>query len=145
MTAGLRLDEALRGFLAEQGTKQLKKGDLWRLVGGTLRLRLTAHAVAGLPRDCAEATAASRAALDRRAEMLGAWYDQLATQVGRPRGHSIATLAPPPVHGDGADGASPSHRTVWLYEHLDHLTQHLGELVQPAARVAEIRRLPWWR
>ena len=44
-----RLDDALRGFLAEQGTKHIEKEELWRLVGGTLRLRLTAHTVAGLP------------------------------------------------------------------------------------------------
>ncbi|HUE25193.1 MAG TPA: FUSC family protein, partial [Solirubrobacteraceae bacterium] len=34
--AGLRLDEALRGLLAEQGAKHIKKRELWRLVGGTL-------------------------------------------------------------------------------------------------------------
>jgi len=48
VTAGLRLDEALRGFLAEHGTKRLAKEDLWRLVGGALRPRLIAHSLAGL-------------------------------------------------------------------------------------------------
>ena len=32
VTAGIRLDEALRGFLAEQGTKRVSKEDLWMLV-----------------------------------------------------------------------------------------------------------------
>jgi uncharacterized membrane protein YccC len=48
VTAGLRLDDALRGFLAEQGTKRASKEDLWMLVTSTQRLRLTAHSLAGL-------------------------------------------------------------------------------------------------
>jgi hypothetical protein len=35
VTAGIRLDEALRGFLAEQGAKRLSKEDLWMLVVAT--------------------------------------------------------------------------------------------------------------
>jgi uncharacterized membrane protein YccC len=61
VTAGLRLDDALRGFLAEQGTKSIPKEDLWRLVAGTLRLRLTGVSLAGLPSPDAEPDAASRA------------------------------------------------------------------------------------
>jgi hypothetical protein len=34
---------------------------------------------------------------------------------------------------------------VWLCEHLDHLAEHLGELLQPAQRIVELRRAPWWR
>jgi hypothetical protein len=48
VTAGIRLDEALRGFLAERGSKRMDKDDLWRLVMATMRLRLTAHSLAGL-------------------------------------------------------------------------------------------------
>src|SRR5579875_3927932 len=47
VTAGIRLDEALRGFLAEQGAKRLSKEELWTLVMATMRLRLTAYSVAG--------------------------------------------------------------------------------------------------
>jgi uncharacterized membrane protein YccC len=47
-TAGIRLDDALRMYLAEQGTKLVPKQDLWRLVMGTMRLRLTATSVAAL-------------------------------------------------------------------------------------------------
>jgi hypothetical protein len=32
-----------------------------------------------------------------------------------------------------------------LCEHLDHLAEHLGELIAPAHRIAELRRAPWWR
>jgi hypothetical protein len=143
--AGLRLDEALRGFLAEQGTKHIAKEELWRLVGGTLRLRLTAHAIAGLPRSCAGDSDETQALLNDRAEVLDAWFERLAAQLGRPRGQPVTALAPPDFGDDGADGRPHSRRTIWLSEHLDHLTQHLSELVQPAAHVAEFRRRPWWR
>ena len=58
--AGLRLDESLRGLVTEQGTKHILRDELWRLVGGTIRLRLTAHAVAGLPRSHGAELAASQ-------------------------------------------------------------------------------------
>ncbi len=48
VTAGIRLDEALRAYLTEQGTKRLSKHDLWGLVLSTARLRLTAYSVASL-------------------------------------------------------------------------------------------------
>jgi uncharacterized membrane protein YccC len=142
VTAGLRLDDALRGLLAEQGTKHVRKDELWRLVGGSLRLRLTAHAVAGLPRVDAMDPDGSREVLSHRTETLQAWYDRLAAQVDRPRGRAIATLTPPQL---SADHNATSPHAIWLCEHLDHLTEHLGELVEPATSVAEIRRRPWWR
>ena len=143
--AGLRLDEALRGFLAEQGTKHIPKQDLWRLVGGSLRLRLTAHAVAEMPGDTTGLDAA-RAVLERRTATLTDWYEQLAEQVGRPDHGAVSTLEPPSLSAAGVvDSSSGSYYGVWLCEHLDHLSEHLGELVGPAAEVAEIRRRPWWR
>ena len=48
VTAGIRLDDALRGYLAEQGAKRMSKDDLWQLVMSSMRLRLTAHSLAGL-------------------------------------------------------------------------------------------------
>ncbi|MGN6174504.1 MAG: hypothetical protein ACTHPS_16420 [Streptosporangiaceae bacterium] len=48
VTAGIRLDEAIRGYLAEQGAKRVTKEDLWSLVMATTRLRLTAHSLASL-------------------------------------------------------------------------------------------------
>ncbi len=49
IAAGLRLDDALRGYMTEQGTKRFAKSDLWALVTATMRLRLTAHSMASLP------------------------------------------------------------------------------------------------
>jgi uncharacterized membrane protein YccC len=140
VTAGFRVDDALRGLLAEQGTKRIRKEDLWRLVGGSMRLRLTAHAIAGLPR--VETSDASPAALNERTTALESWYDSLAAQLDRPRGHAIETLKTPDI-ADHTSQSSP--RVVWLCEHLNHLSDHLGELVVPARRIAEVRRRPWWR
>ncbi len=145
VTTGLRLDAALRGFLTEQGTKHIAKEELWRLVGGTLRLRLTAHAISGLPGGDTRSITTAQAVLGHWAEVLVAFYQRLAAQLGRPRGQAIATLAAPTFVGDGADSGPPSRDTIWLREHLDHLTEHLGELVRPATHLAEVRRRPWWR
>ena len=143
VTAGVRLDDALRGLLAEQGTKHVRKEDLWRLVGGSLRLRLTAHAVAGLPHLDGAGTNASRAVLIERTAMLQAWYDNLAAHVDRPRGRAAATLTAPELDHD--HNPAGSTQAIWLCEHLDHLADHLGELVEPAGKVAAVRRRPWWR
>ena len=147
VVAGARLDEALRSFLAEQGSKRIAKQDLWRLVGGTMRLRLTARALAELPGD-AGAAGAPREALERRAATLQSWYEQLAELVGRPNHQPLAAPEAPTFGaGDVArdwDG-SGSYYGIWLCEHLNHLSEHLGELVRPAERIAEIRRQPWWR
>jgi uncharacterized membrane protein YccC len=143
VTAGVRLDDALRGLLAEQGTKHIRKEDLWRLVGGSLRLRLTAHAVAGLPHLDGHGNAEARIVLIERTARLQSWYDNLAAQVDRPRGGTTPALTEPDLGNGGSTGTSPM--TVWLCEHLDHLAQHLGELVAPAEMVAAVRRRPWWR
>ena len=143
--AGLRLDDALRGFLAEQGTKHITKQDLWRLVGGSLRLRLTAHAVAEMPGD-ATGRDAARAVLERRTATLASWYEQLAEQVGKPNHLAVRELEPPSLTAAGVvDSSIGSYYGVWLCEHLDHLSDHAGELVEPAAEVAKIRSRPWWR
>jgi hypothetical protein len=145
VAAGIRLDDALRGFLTERGSKRLDKEQLWRLVGGTLRLRLTAHAVAGLPRDPLSVTAA-RDALTNRTAKLTAWYESLAELLDRPHGTDVAVLAPPSFGPeDVVEASSGSHYGVWLCEHLDHLAEHLHEMTGPATRLAELRRAPWWR
>jgi len=144
-TAGVRLDEGLRGFLAEQGSKRITKQDLWRLVGGSLRLRLTAHAVAEMPGD-ATGVDEARAVLERRAATLASWYDELAEQVGRPDHRAVSELEPPSLAAAGVvDESSGSYYGVWLCEHLDHLSQHTADLVKPGVAVANLRRRPWWR
>jgi hypothetical protein len=147
VTAGQRLDEALRALMAEQGTKHISKEELWHLVGGSLRLRLTAHAVAGMAHhEYSGRLGPDCDVLDHRTAILQGWYDRLAAQVDRPRGRSVDTLVAPRLDGVAGNARLlQSPRGVWLCEHLNHLSEHLGELIQPAERIAEIRRLPWWR
>jgi uncharacterized membrane protein YccC len=145
VAAATRLEDALRAFLAEQGSKRIHRQELWRLVGGTLRLRLTAQALARLPCDPGGA-AAAREAIARRADVIDGWYARLAQQLDRPRGLAPATLTPPALGPDTVVHAgSGSRYSVWLCEHLDHLADHLDELIAPAHRIAELRRAPWWR
>jgi uncharacterized membrane protein YccC len=144
-TAAVRLDDGLRAFLAEQGSKRLAKQQLWRLVGGSLRLRLTAFAIASLPPD-PEAVAAARTALDRRTTAISAWYEGLAELLGPPHGRPPVSLQPLVLEPDTVVREEVGSRYgVWLCEHLDHLAEHLDELIAPARRVAELRRAPWWR
>ncbi len=142
--AGERLDEALRGFLAEQGTKHISRHDLWRLIGGSLRLRLTARAISQLPGD-ASSIAAVRESLERRTDTLATWYEQLAALVDRPDHSTVRELQPPALAPIAPDRGPRSDYGIWLCEYLSHLSEHLAELVEPAGLVAKIRRRPWWR
>jgi hypothetical protein len=120
------------------------------LVGGTLRLRLTARAVAELPHACAKADHRSIQAVERRADGLLDWYRRLAIEVGRPTG-DLHPLAESQLTGAGEATAEPdaaddgSRAAIWLREHLEHLAEHAPDLAAPASRIAEIRRQPWWR
>jgi uncharacterized membrane protein YccC len=187
-TAGIRLDEALRGFLAEQGAKKLSKEDMWMLVMATMRLRLTAYSLAGLEAsDSAKhgshrGTAYARAALSQATADLTDFYERVAMLVGRPVPHQVLlpVTVPPFVSldangsstivlgqagetaepgGDVADGTggeprpelvrlitAPHHpHLLWVAEHLQHLSDHAQAIGDPAAHVAEQRRLAWWR
>jgi uncharacterized membrane protein YccC len=201
VTASIRLDEALRGFLAEQGAKRLSKQELWTLVMATMRLRLTAYSLAGmqaphhdghrLDRDMAYA----RRTLTTATTDLVGFYERIAVLVGRPYpGQVLLPVAVPAFTGlngngaaarsGGAEGAAagrdddagvtvlgrpgqgadegerledaqdlvrvitatPHHpHLLWVHEHLQHLSSHAGAITDPAAHVAEQRRLPWWR
>jgi uncharacterized membrane protein YccC len=145
LVAGVRLDDALRAFMAEQGTKHVATEELWRLVGGTLRLRLTAHAVAGLPRDCARSTPDAVTALGEHAERLVGFYEELAQRLGPGHTHPDGPLAPPMLPDEVAATTSESRQAIWLREHLDHLADNMSRLAEPAGRLAQVRQRPWWR
>jgi len=76
----------------------------------------------------------------------------MAAEVGRPARAEAGTdgtdievipVALPP--GALAPGSIARHpRVMWVREHLCHLAEHTDALTAPAARVAELRRLPWW-
>ncbi|MGH3214420.1 MAG: FUSC family protein, partial [Trebonia sp.] len=99
--ASIRLDDAVRGFLTEQGSKKLSKEDLWTMVNASMRLRLTAHTLAGLRPDvtapglppggaCLPLDGSGEygdtpacVALRSEAGSLSGFYDQVADEVGR--------------------------------------------------------------
>jgi hypothetical protein len=144
VTTGIRLDEALRGFLAEQGTKRASKEDLWRLVMGSTRLRLTAYSVASLRSPVGTGSEPERTAIAHNAEDLAGFYEEVAVLVGRPIARQV--LAPVTVPAlKGLDGSHPHHTLLWIREHLRHLGSHAQVITEPAAHLAEQRRVPWWR
>ncbi len=168
VAAEIRLDDALRGYLAEQGTKRMPKEDLWSLVMATMRLRLTAHSLAGLRGHGPPHEAAARngrdspagpadpvkAALTRQAADLADFYERIAVEVGPPRRDRPPLVDPPGLDGADQPGtaenghaaqASLHPRAVWVREHLRHLGAHAQAITAPAERVAEQRRVPWWR
>jgi Fusaric acid resistance protein-like len=145
VTAGIRLDEALRGYLAEQGSKRVPRDDLWRLVMAATRLRLSAYSIAALrSADTMSIPGSRQAALTQAATDVAGFYEQLAALVGRPvAGQVLTPLRVPNL--DGMDGEVLHHDLLWIREHLRHLGSHAPAVTQPAARVAEQRRAPWWR
>jgi uncharacterized membrane protein YccC len=145
LDAGLRLADAVRGFLAERGTKELSQRDLWLLLGGSMRLRLTARGIAELPGD-AVGDDAARGVLMRRMQTLTSWYDRLVRFVAGPPGGTMPALSAPRfAPEDIVEEASGSLYGVWLCEFLDHLSEHLADMIEPAERILAIRRKPWWR
>jgi uncharacterized membrane protein YccC len=154
ITAGIRLDEALRGYLAEQGSKRASKDDLWRLVMASTRLRLTAYSLASLRPEHAcvpvldgaepPGMAETRVTLARTAGDLAQFYDEVAVLVGRPLANQVlAPLRPPEL--DGLEQAHHHAQLLWIREHLHHLGSHAPGVTEPANRIAEQRRLPWWQ
>ncbi len=146
VAAGTRLDDAIRGFLSEQGSKRIPKADLWRLVMAAQRVRLTAHSLASLPmreHRSPEITEAGGVLGPQYAD-LAVFYDRIATQVGRPmRGPAEPTPIPLPARPDRL--ASNDPEALWVGLHLEQLEIHARGLPTPAQQLARLRRTPWWR
>jgi uncharacterized membrane protein YccC len=158
VTAGIRLDEALRGFLAEQGAKRLSKEDLWMLVVATMQLRLTSTSLASLQalepaRHHHPGLALGRAALERDLADLAGFYERVAALVGRPAPHEVVRpVCIPALAGLNGHGgivraitAPRLPHLLWVEECLKHLSSHAQAITGPASHMAEQRRLPWWR
>ena len=162
--ATIRLDDSVRSYLTEQGSKRLARDDLMTLTMSVLRLRLTAYSLASLPGLGAArgpaaghpVGAAVRASLTRDADGLADFYVGLAAEVGKPgaagsgQSPAVPSIAAPD-QPDGPDqvcrtGAAHYHpEALWVRDHLSHLGSHSAALVGPAGRLAALRRRPWWR
>ncbi len=157
VAAGTRLDDAVRGYLTEQGSKRLAKADLWILVMAAMRLRLTAYSLASLPETGPHThDGQPHARLERQSGALAGFYDGLADLVAKPsRDGPLPVIAePPPEDGylsaaaDPRGGGGPAEYradALWVAHHLKHLAAHSPGLAEPAERLARIRRRPWWR
>jgi uncharacterized membrane protein YccC len=148
VTASIRLDDALRGLLAEQGTKNIPKDHLWKLVGASMRLRLTALALARAP-STVPGFDEAKDALTRWTAELASWYGKLALNLA---GDDIsdrvtleAALPGVPSLFDPASRAAIPARTMWIGEHLRGLRQHLADTIGPALELSAARRRRWWR
>ncbi|EOD68809.1 hypothetical protein H480_09348, partial [Amycolatopsis vancoresmycina DSM 44592] len=120
---------------------------LWRLVTGTVRARLTAHSLAGLPNPHVEPDPFRRL-LGEQAGQLAAWYDHLASRLDRTDHGDVPMLAPP-TFPELLEQPGASVRdlacALWVHEHIKHIAARLAELVEPAGVVAAQRHRPWWR
>jgi hypothetical protein len=162
MAAASRLDDAVRNYLNEQGSKRLPKHELWTLVMAGVRLRLTAHSIALLPGLGGTGAAGNghlghlvpaQVAARREAADLGGYYERLAAQVGKPALRHVPPDAPGVTGASAAvlppcPGGEPGHfhpSTLWVHDHLKHLRQHSAAAAGPAEHLAALRRRPWWR
>ena len=161
--AASRLDDALRNYLNEQGSKRMPKNELWTLVMAGLRLRLTAHSIARLPGlggvgavetcDLSDLVP-GHVSVQREAAELAGYYEGLAAQVSAPGpGHAMPEALPDVAMASTAvlppcPGGDPGHfhpNTLWVHDHLMHLRENAGAIAGPAEHLAKIRRRPWWR
>jgi uncharacterized membrane protein YccC len=142
-TAAQRLDDAIRGFVSEQGTKRIAKEHLWRMVGSTLCLRLTSRSLADVPRPDAPGDA-GRHGVVGEAEWLAERCGHIAARLSKPSDNG----APDPA-ADLTSEFSPlqpdTGYLLWVHEHIEHMRRRLADLVEPVEAVSAARSLPWWR
>ncbi len=161
-TAAARLDDAVRGYLTEQGSKRVSKEDLWTLVNASSRLRLTAYTLASLrtvppadqagfggaclPLEGSQGFAGAPACIALRSVAAGLadFYRAIADEVSRP-GRGKLTAVPPPTpvgpavprhEGDvPAAATAPAHQLP--HPHLLWVQEHLHHLSSSARSVSE--------
>ena len=144
MAAGTRLDDAMRGYLTEQGSKRLAKADLWTLVIAAMRLRLTAHSLASLPgagphpHDGEPHTRLERS----RPTWSGSTTASPRSSPNRPErpmpalAHFRCRVRAQDRGGRRRAGFIPAD-ALWVGHHLKHLAAHSPDLAEPAERLAE--------
>jgi uncharacterized membrane protein YccC len=165
-TAAVRLDDAIRGFLTEQGSKRVNKQDLWALINASSRLRLTAYTLAGLrtatpaqegdfggaclPLEGSDEYVDAPACVGLRSVTAGLadFYGAVADEVSRP-GPGEPVLVPLPAmvgpampkREPGGDGSGPSEGIAPAHQlphpHLLWVQEHLHHLSLSARTVRE--------
>ena len=159
--ASIRLDDAVRGYLTEQGSKRLARDDLRKLTMSAQRLRLTADSLASLPGLAAARGPAAehpigagvRDELTGESARLAAFYGDVAAEVSRPMARNGQRPVNAPAEDPQRASAKPCSagrphyhpEVLWVRDHLRHLGSHSAEIIGPAGRLAALRRRPWWR
>ncbi len=137
-----RLEDAVRGMLAEQGTKHVPKEQVWLLVAGTLRLRQSAQALArfAVPTRVPDPT---REELVREAVEIAGRCDDLSTTLGRPLPTVARELAALPAGAVSTPAGSPPI-AVLVRHLLGHVRQGVEDMMAPAHAVGTRRAAAWW-
>jgi uncharacterized membrane protein YccC len=164
MAAGERLDEALRQYLAEQGTKQVPLESVAALANGAARVRLAGTAIKRLPLDtpAGRLVGSGDESLDvpvdvlvRRMRDVAGWYEMLAEAFARPGsplpqdgsspGESFLDVVLPAIDRCGdPERAAHAEQLLWSGQYVGDVDQLRHDLLTPAAQVAAARAGPWW-
>jgi uncharacterized membrane protein YccC len=163
-TAAVRLDDAVRGYFTEQGSKRVSKDDLWTLVNASSRLRLTAYTLASLrtavaadgaglgsaclPLPGSEEYAGAPACSSLRMVTAGlaSFYGSIADEVSHPDPGELTAVPAPVLVGPAmprhegdvpgtAETIAPAHQLP--HPHLLWVQEHLHHLSVSAQTVSE--------
>jgi uncharacterized membrane protein YccC len=163
LAAGQRLDDALRQYLAERGAKNVPLADVTALANGAARVRLAGTAVKRLHQGAVDDHTAHAdlrrpgEVLTERVRRVSDWYGALGrsfVEPGQPlpgaaaaeTGESFLELVLPEVDRcPDAEAATHAEQLLWAGQYVGDVDQLRGYLVEPAGRVVDARRRPWWR
>ncbi len=170
MAAAYRLDDALRQYLAEQGTKHVPLESVTTLANGAVRLRLAGMAISSLQHDAPDGSVVPpgddrldrpAAVLHDRARAVGNWYEALADEFSGD-GATIDGAALPDVTAAASadsfldvvlpaidscgdpDRAVRAEQLLWSGQYLGDVDRLRVDLCEPAGQVRAARARPWW-
>jgi uncharacterized membrane protein YccC len=148
-----RMDDALRGYLAERGAKPVPLVEVTRLVTGVVSLRLAADAILDLWQHGDGAATGDRAAARHElmvsSELVKHWYEDFAASLAngdepreplpddREADERLAAAVRRDLRGDDREATATAVRMVWTGDHLDAVRRLQELIVGPARAVAE--------
>jgi uncharacterized membrane protein YccC len=138
-----QVEDGVRALLTEQGSRRVPKEQLWLLVSGTLRLRLSAQSLARFT-GSTPVPGSTRQELVHEAVEIAGRCDDLATLLGRAQPTVARELAPLSAADSQAPGGSPPI-AVLVRHLLGHIQKGLATMMEPAQNVGKRRAGPWWR
>ncbi|WP_405886195.1 FUSC family protein (plasmid) [Streptomyces sp. NBC_01136] len=158
-SAATRLDDALRNFLAERGTKQVPLAGVTALTNAVVVLRFTAEAVLRLwqcaDRISGQAQSAASAEVLHASGLVFEWYAGTARALeGRgmvPAPIETRLLAGRLFEAVGCDvvaanepGSAETVRMIWTADHIDVVQRLQAAILEPARAASEQCRPRSW-